>query len=139
LTPFPGTTILQAMARLYSLAEANALLPRLREILTAIQQAVAALEQTQEAAAGSQLKLRRNGHGAGGQAAPSDDDARQVLQERLRELDELGVELKDPRTGLVDFQSRRDGEIVYLCWKLDEPTVGWWHTLESGFAGRRQL
>jgi hypothetical protein len=62
-----------------------------------------------------------------------------VIQARLRELDELGVELKDPRTGLVDFRSERDGQIVYLCWKLDEPSVGWWHTLDSGFAGRRQL
>jgi hypothetical protein len=127
------------MARLFNLEEANALLPRLREILSAIQQAVAALERGQEATVGSQLRLRRNGHGASAQPGPGDDQARQVIQARLRELDELGVELKDPRTGLVDFRSERDGEIVYLCWKLDEPSVGWWHTLDSGFAGRRQL
>jgi hypothetical protein len=127
------------MAKLFNLEEANALLPRLREVLTAIQQAVAALERGQEAAVGNQLKLRRNGHGASTRPGPGDDRARQVIQARLRELDELGVELKDPRTGLVDFRSERDGQIVYLCWKLDEPSVGWWHPLDSGFAGRRQL
>ena len=127
------------MATLFSLADANALLPRLREILTAIQQSVDAIERTQETAVGSQLKLRRNGHSASGQAGPGEDEARQVIQARLRELDELGVELKDPRTGLVDFRSERDGEVVYLCWKLDEPAVGWWHPLDSGFAGRRRL
>ena len=63
--------------------------------------------------------------------------------ERIRgfakELEELGVELKDPFTGLVDFPWERDGRTVYLCWQFDEPTVAHWHELDAGFAGRCPL
>ncbi len=56
-----------------------------------------------------------------------------------RELRELGVELKDYFTGLVDFPCRMDDREVYLCWRLGEPEVAYWHELEAGFAGRQCL
>ena len=43
------------------------------------------------------------------------------------------------RRGLVDFPSIRDGEEIYLCWKLDEQRVAWWHEPDAGFAGRQPL
>jgi hypothetical protein len=56
------------------------------------------------------------------------------------ELDELGVQLKDYTRGLIDFPSMREGRIVLLCWQLGEgDEIGWWHDMESGFAGRQQL
>jgi len=56
------------------------------------------------------------------------------------ELQAIGVELKDLRIGLIDFFSRYDGRIVYLCWKLDEgETLGWWHDLHNGFRGRQPI
>jgi hypothetical protein len=56
------------------------------------------------------------------------------------ELEEIGVELKDYRIGLIDFFSRYDGKIVYLCWKLDEgPALAWWHDLNGGFRGRQPI
>jgi hypothetical protein len=55
------------------------------------------------------------------------------------ELEQLGVELKDPITGLVDFRARRGEAEVYLCWRLGEDRVGHWHDLEAGFAGRQAL
>jgi hypothetical protein len=51
----------------------------------------------------------------------------------------LDVVLRDPRQGLVDFPSIRDGAEVYLCWKLDEDRVEWWHAPDAGFAGRQPL
>jgi hypothetical protein len=57
----------------------------------------------------------------------------------VQELTGLGVQVKDLDTGLVDFPSLRDGEEVLLCWQLGEDEIGWWHTLEGGFAGRRPL
>lgn len=63
--------------------------------------------------------------------------------ERLRayveELRELGVEPKDGPEGLVDFPAVMDGRAVYLCWKLGEPEVLYWHDLEAGFRGRQSL
>lgn len=51
----------------------------------------------------------------------------------------LGGELKDHQQGLVDFLTERGGDIVYICWQRGEKVVGFWHTLEGGFAGRRPL
>ncbi len=70
-------------------------------------------------------------------------DQRQEVAGRLSELtDELeliGCELKDYERGLIDFPSVIDGREVYLCWRLGEDTVGFWHELMDGFAGRRPL
>lgn len=54
-------------------------------------------------------------------------------------LERLEVVVRDLERGLVDFPSLIDGREVYLCWLLDEPSVGHWHGVESGFAGRRPL
>ena len=61
------------------------------------------------------------------------------LQEFVGELNELGVEAKGAVEGLVDFPCELDGRLVYLCWKLGEPEVLYWHDLDSGFSGRQPL
>jgi hypothetical protein len=64
-------------------------------------------------------------------------------QERMRdyvqELQQLGIELKDFHSGLIDFPARMGNRVVYLCWKLGEPEVAHWHELDAGFAGRRRI
>jgi hypothetical protein len=56
------------------------------------------------------------------------------------ELHELGIEIKDPSRGLIDFPSLKSGRIVYLCWQLGEdPRIDWWHEVDAGFAGRQRL
>jgi hypothetical protein len=61
------------------------------------------------------------------------------LNEYVEELRQLGVEPKNGPEGLVDFPARMDGREVYLCWKLGEPEVLFWHHLDAGFAGRQPL
>lgn len=61
------------------------------------------------------------------------------VQNLLDEVRFLGAEVKDLDMGLVDFRHERDGEIVYLCWRLGEPAIGHWHGLKEGFAGRRPI
>lgn len=61
------------------------------------------------------------------------------MEEYVRELRQLGVELKDYTIGLIDFPSLMNGRPVYLCWRLDEAEVGHWHELDAGFAGRKKL
>jgi hypothetical protein len=60
------------------------------------------------------------------------------LRSYIEELKLLGVELKGPE-GLCDFYSVRDGREVFLCWRLGEPEVSFWHDLDAGFAGRQPL
>jgi hypothetical protein len=63
----------------------------------------------------------------------------QRLHDYVHELHELGVEPKNGPEGLVDFRCLMEGRVVYLCWRLGEPEIGFWHELEAGFAGRQPL
>jgi hypothetical protein len=56
-----------------------------------------------------------------------------------RELEELGIQLKDRRLGLVDFPSEMAGRRVLLCWRLGEPEVQFWHEADAGYAARQPL
>ncbi|MGC8541260.1 MAG: DUF2203 domain-containing protein [Phycisphaerae bacterium] len=57
----------------------------------------------------------------------------------LEELAAIGVELKDPTRGLLDFPSRFNGRDILLCWQIGEPTINFWHDISAGFAGRRSV
>ena len=61
------------------------------------------------------------------------------LSRTVDEIQQTGCVVKDLDTGLVDFPSLRRGEKVYLCWKLGEERIGYWHGIEEGFAGRKPL
>lgn len=126
------------MARLFTLDEANALLPHLRALLTELRQAVEELIAL-EGVAEPSGQVRRNGHHTGGDEVERQRRLQGTVTRLVGEVQALEVELKDPRTGLIDFSSRRDGQVVYLCWKLDEPEVAFWHPLDTGFAGRQPI
>ncbi len=61
------------------------------------------------------------------------------LEHFQQELAALGVEFKDYVQGLVDFPAQRDGRTVYLCWRLGEPAVEYWHEIDAGYAGRQPI
>ena len=62
-----------------------------------------------------------------------------LLREALERIQETGCLIKDLDEGLIDFPAIREGEEVYLCWKLGEDRIGYWHRIEEGFAGRQPL
>jgi len=61
------------------------------------------------------------------------------LEKVAAELGPIGCELKDLDRGLIDFPARLGDEVIYLCWKAGEERIDFWHTLDSGFAGRRPI
>lgn len=61
------------------------------------------------------------------------------LLEILQELRERKIILRDVATGLVDFPARYHNREIFLCWKEDEPSVQYWHPVDTGFAGRRPI
>ena len=61
------------------------------------------------------------------------------LKAFIAELTELGIELKDPEAGLIDFHSLQEGREIFLCWKLGEEEISHWHELDAGFEGRQSL
>ena len=67
------------------------------------------------------------------------EQAREKIAEAIRQIHETGCVVKDLDEGLVDFPSMREGREVYLCWKLGEEHIGYWHGIDEGFAGRKPL
>jgi hypothetical protein len=121
--------------RHYTVEQANAALPWVSERLVRIQDALGDLLS----GAGSRaLELIDTSLG-GGYPGPVVARATLALLTAAAELEALDVVLRDPRRGLIDFPSFRDGEEVYLCWMPGEERVGWWHRPDAGFAGRRPL
>ena len=122
--------------------EANALLPRLSDILLQIQESKVKHDQLQEKAAEYAQRMSSNGHVIEKELNETRQELEQAaaaLNSLIERVRELGCEVKDIDQGLVDFRTVREGREVYLCWKLGEPDVRWWHELETGFAGRRPL
>jgi hypothetical protein len=63
----------------------------------------------------------------------------QRARESIAEIDSIGVQVKDLETGLIDFPCRLDDQVVLLCWRMGEPTIEHWHTMEDGFQGRQPV
>jgi hypothetical protein len=130
--------------RHFTLDEALALLPRLTELLEALRARNRERQELERRLAERyQHRVRGNGQVRGGEelarVQAQLDAVNTELNERIAAIHALGVEVKDPEQGLVDFPSLRDGEEIYLCWRLGEPTIAWWHALDTGFAGRQPL
>jgi hypothetical protein len=61
------------------------------------------------------------------------------VRETITEIDEIGVQVKDLDSGLLDFPCRLDDQVVLLCWRMGEPSIEHWHTVEAGFKGRQPV
>jgi hypothetical protein len=130
--------------RTYQLQEANRALPAVRRLVGQIVELSPNLDELTDQVRIAEYRMRRPS------ATQSDRDRFEELTSALRgaeedmvralaALEELGVQLKDPRSGLVDFLSYRDGELVELCWKLGEDRITHWHKIGEGFPGRKPL
>ncbi len=120
----------------FSLEEASGLLPTLAKIFEEVQTIQEELE-----ARGSELaevldSAKSNG---GGKKADYHFAQNQKIQRLLDQVEKKGVLVKDLERGLVDFPHLRGGQEVFLCWMIGEKQIGFWHDLESGFAGRQPL
>jgi hypothetical protein len=134
----------RARARKYfTAAEANAMLPLVRAIVRDVTELARDLKERQD-------RLARVQQGDAGHVPDAHREElhqvqaefnrdQQRMQEYVAELRNLGVELKDYFTGLIDFPSRMEDREIYLCWRLGEPEVAHWHELEAGFQGRQKL
>ncbi|MGH8245345.1 MAG: DUF2203 domain-containing protein [Gammaproteobacteria bacterium] len=129
-------------ARHFTISEAEGLLPRLTRLLQQIRPLKAKHDLNRSRIAELAGKIQSNGHGLEDTVRQTRQDAEQTAAELnalLVEVHELGCEVKDVDQGLIDFRALRDGREVYLCWKLGEEQISWWHDLDTGFAGRQPL
>ena len=119
--------------RLFTTEDADAELPDLRIRLPRLREARQRLIDTSERITSA---VEIDGGGVEG----SDwFRAQETLKQELLWLADRGILLRDPETGLVDFPAEREGARVFLCWRLDEDRVGWYHDERSGFSSRKPL
>jgi hypothetical protein len=118
--------------RRFTLAQANRTLPLVRRIVSDIVRVHRDVRN---------MQIAIQAAGAKDQAAAQTalDRGLDSLQTYVDELVEIGCELKDFNSGLVDFIGRHDGHDVCLCWKLGEETICYWHEIAAGFAGRQPV
>jgi hypothetical protein len=127
-------------SRLFTVNEANELLPRLRPLVEQI------LENIRRLKSASETVIRREQLDA--EAPDLMDQLRRdtevakligQVQGWVEEINSHGCVCKGVEQGLIDFPCMLGAEVVFLCWQLGEPTVSFWHRIEDGFAGRKPL
>ena len=119
--------------RLFTRVEANAELDELRERLPRLRDARAGLIDASERIGDA---VASDG---GGVAGSEWFEHQRTLKAEVEYLAERGILLRDPDTGLIDFPAERKGYRVFLCWRLGEGDVAWFHDEHSGFSGRKPL
>ncbi|HEX8938702.1 MAG TPA: DUF2203 domain-containing protein [Candidatus Limnocylindrales bacterium] len=134
------------MATFYDLDRANARLAELRPLLETLQAQRLELIRLREAAVGVHEAQGGREREGGGSADP---EARRLelrmqalidqMQAAVSRLDEWSIQLRDIESGLIDFPALVAGRQVWLCWRLGEEQVDWWHELSAGVAGRQRL
>jgi len=128
----------------FTLDEAQSLLPVLESLLKR------AIEgrQAAESVESELTELARRIYLSGGMKVDAAAVARQRaemdshvvrVRETIAEIDAIGVQVKDIDSGLLDFPCRLDDQVVLLCWRMGEPSIEHWHTVEAGFKGRQPL
>ena len=123
--------------KLFTPAEADALLPEIVPKLEAIQRLYERIQQHGDGARSAAAASDRGGGMEGGTAYVK---ALYEVGKLTTEIADMGVEIKDPTRGLIDFPSLRGERVVLICWQLGEgEQVEWWHETEAGFAGRQPL
>jgi hypothetical protein len=130
--------------RFFSLLEAEGMLPEVERHLRSMMHSKRDYEQSEAELSQINQRIALSG----GMVPPRDhiaalrggkDAAARALQSTLERLQEIGCQLKDIETGLIDFPTLYREQEVYLCWKLGESGIGYWHHVEDGFRGRRRI
>ena len=122
--------------RYFTLEEANEALVELRPLVGQMLEIRQELLDLQPELEPILQKVLGNG---GGKVATQAVSYFERLEELIGQIQQVGVELKDINSGLLDFSSLRDGRDVYLCWRYGENEILFWHEIDAGFAGRQPL
>ncbi|HTD66506.1 MAG TPA: DUF2203 domain-containing protein [Candidatus Limnocylindria bacterium] len=119
----------------YSIEEARALLPQLREWLTELHQLRRRLKQLDERIG----QMISGGNDVGGESVHTHVRLLSEFQRMLNEFKAREIQIKDLERGLIDFPSIMADREIFLCWEQDDEDIEFWHELDTGYAGRERL
>ena len=122
--------------KLFTLQEANTFVPQLIDLVPKIQKLSISLSNDFPDIKNAREKAKWNGGSDQGVGY-----LKAVLEynNHMRKIEEMGCEIKGIREGLIDFPSIREGKEVYLCWRMPEKEILFWHDLNAGFSGRKPI
>jgi hypothetical protein len=128
----------------FTIDEAQSLLPVLESLLKRAMDGKLAAQDIEAALNGLAQKIYLSGGmrvnvGAIAKQRSEMEDHLKTVRESIAEIDAIGVQVKDLESGLLDFPCRVEDEVVLLCWKIGEPAIEHWHTVDSGFQGRQPV
>lgn len=129
--------------KVFTIEEANRLLPGIEQAIRELQEDVRGIVATQDALA--VLDMLDGSTPASPEHADflikqnELDDRIQAYNSRLEDIQGQGCVIKDLNHGIVDFYGLKEGRLVFLCWRLGEPSIRFWHEINSGMAGRRPV
>ena len=130
--------------RTFTLDEAQSLLPVLESLLKRAMEDKRSAQDIESGLNGLAQRIYFSGGmrvdtaGIAKQRAEIEAHLKRV-RESIAEIDAIGVQVKDLESGLLDFPCRVDDQVVLLCWRLGEPAIEHWHTVEAGFQGRQPV
>lgn len=132
------------MPRYFRLEQAESLLPQVEALLRQAIDLHTDYQQAEAEMAEFQHRINMAGGTMVHRDAVVNTAARRsasatILKQTLEQIQALGVQIKDLEIGLIDFPTLYHGREVLICWKLGESSIGFWHGLEDGFAGRREI
>lgn len=119
----------------YTLEEARALLPQIRQWLGKIHE----LRRQLKPLDARIEQLLAGGADIGGESVQAQVRLLAQLQKVVREFYQREIQIKDVDRGLIDFPAFKEGREVFLCWELEDDDIEFWHELDAGFAGRERL
>ena len=122
--------------RLFTVSEANALLPAVR---AQVAKMLAARQEVLDLQPQIWPAVEHAVFNGGSKSLTEASRQIMIIQDGLATLQAMGIQVKDVNTGLVDFPAHYQGRTVLLCWQFDEPSVQFWHDLDTGFAGRKRI
>jgi hypothetical protein len=128
------------MARYYGIDEANARLVDLRPMLEQLRSDRAAVADAQRELQAARATNGSDEHAA--ELAKREVEIRETVRRMQRDvarIDDWGIALRDIGSGLIDFPALANGRPIWLCWRLGEDEIGWWHEQDSGFDTRQPL
>ncbi len=130
------------MPRVFTREEAEGTLPEIVSLLWKLRSLKPRYDEAAGGLAAAGKGSQANGHAVDIDIARASAEQQRVaaeMQALVSRINEMGAEVKDIDAGLIDFRAIVAGREVYLCWKMGEERIEWWHDLDSGFASRQRL
>ena len=132
------------MIKYFNVEQASGLLPEVERLLRVAVEARARYAEAETVLVALQQRIQMMGgvsvdRESIGRLQESRGRAAESLQTALQNMSELGVQVKDLHTGLVDFPTLYRGQEALLCWKLGEDSIAYWHGVNDGFQGRKRI